>query len=190
VSGGWLPPTEAGAGYVPPAAPPEPPPSLAAPLRAERASYGARVLAALIDFAVRLAIAVPLVLVLAGLVDGTTQVGQGLQDQDLELDNGVVLGLFLGQLAGCVYSVVLLTRWNGQTLGHRAAGTRVVALDGTAMTAGRAAAREVGAKYLLFETVASFMLFIPTVVNYVWPLLDPKDQALHDKLCGTGVLKA
>jgi len=58
------------------------------------------------------------------------------------------------------------------------------------LTAGGATAREFAAKYLLFETLGGFLLLVPTLLNYLWPLWDPRGQALHDKLCGTRVVRA
>jgi uncharacterized RDD family membrane protein YckC len=50
--------------------------------------------------------------------------------------------------------------------------------------------REVLAKALLIEGLGGIAFSIPTILNYLWPLWDDRDEALHDKLCGTRVVPA
>jgi uncharacterized RDD family membrane protein YckC len=79
---------------------------------------------------------------------------------------------------------------NGMTLGKQALGIKVVREDGAGWTFGTALLREFVIKGLLFGTVGSFFLSIPTLVDYLWPLWDEKKQALHDKLATSYVVKA
>ena len=39
------------------------------------------------------------------------------------------------------------------------------------------------------ENLALFTAYLLTLINYLWPLWDPRNQALHDKMCDTVVLK-
>jgi uncharacterized RDD family membrane protein YckC len=78
---------------------------------------------------------------------------------------------------------------NGQTWGKQACGIRVVRTDGMRVDARTAITREAVVKYLLFSFLAVFALAIPTIVNYLWPFWDEQNQALHDKLAGTFVVK-
>jgi uncharacterized RDD family membrane protein YckC len=79
---------------------------------------------------------------------------------------------------------------NGQTWGKQACSIRVVRKDGQPFDASHAIMREVVVKYLLFSVVAACALFIPTLIDYLWPLWDDRNQALHDKMASTFVVRA
>ena len=93
-------------------------------------------------------------------------------------------------LASFVYAPWMIANREGQTLGHKTTNTRIVMADGSPLTGRRAVLREVLVKNLLFEGAGGFLFAIPTIVNYAWPLFDPRREALHDKLCGTRVVEA
>jgi uncharacterized RDD family membrane protein YckC len=78
---------------------------------------------------------------------------------------------------------------NGQTLGKQTCGIRVVRADGQPVDARLAIQREVLLKYLVFWVISVFLLLIPAIVNYLRPLWDEHNQALHDRLAGTFVVK-
>ena len=78
---------------------------------------------------------------------------------------------------------------NGQTWGKQACGIRVVREDGRPVDAQTAILREAAIKYLVFSVAALCALFVPTLVNYLWPLWDPRHQALHDKMVKTYVVR-
>ena len=182
--GGWLPPTDArpdpGA-YAPwpgeergPAAHP------AAP-RGDDAEYVQRVGAAVVDFFVRAAI-----ILAFGLLGAIAYAG----GQDAG-ETGVVAGVITGAvLASLVYAPFMIATRNGQTLGHKATSTRIVSADGAPLSGGRAFVREGIVKNFLFEGAGGFLFFIPTILNYAWPLFDQRNEALHDKLCTTRVVAA
>ena len=95
-------------------------------------------------------------------------------------------------LVTIVYSVRLLSRSgavNGQTYGRQALGVRVMRDDGRPMDGSSAAMREVVWKLLVFGVGGSFLLFIPTLLDYLWPLWDPRGRTLHDKAAGTYVVR-
>ena len=201
-SGGFLPPTEqreeeepAGpGGFLPPTdQPPEreswwadpaaaAPPAWAEPAgpgaaQGELAEYRERVGAAVLDFLIRMAIAIAI-----GVV-----VGVAASDADAG-GTGFVLALWL---VTPFYAPILMTRWEGQTIGHRATNTRIVSKNGAPVTGGKAFTREVLAKTLLIEVIGAFVTVgILALVNYLWPLWDDKNEALHDKMCDTRVVKA
>jgi uncharacterized RDD family membrane protein YckC len=79
---------------------------------------------------------------------------------------------------------------NGQTWGKQACSIRVVRQDGQPFDASHAIMREVVIKYLLFSVLAACLLFIPTLLDYLWPLWDDRNQALHDKMASTFVVRA
>ncbi len=49
--------------------------------------------------------------------------------------------------------------------------------------------REIVIKWLLFGVVGGFFFSIPTLVNYLWPLWDDENRALHDMLAKSHVIK-
>jgi uncharacterized RDD family membrane protein YckC len=101
-----------------------------------------------------------------------------------------VTGAALGGLIALPYAPIMMARTKGQTVGHRAVDTRVVRRDGTPITGGGAIVREIVVKYLVFEVAGFFLLLLPGVLNYLWPLWDDRNEALHDKICGTRVVAA
>lgn len=84
-----------------------------------------------------------------------------------------------------LYFTLMLSR-QGQTVGNRAVGTRVLdARTGGPLSTGKAFGR--WAAQLLFGLL-SFAFFIPTLLDYLWPLWDRQNQTLHDKMAGTVVI--
>jgi uncharacterized RDD family membrane protein YckC len=188
-SGGWLPPSEA----APPPSPPafRPPtdaapdasawtgapqvPSPAAPA-GDSAEYMQRVGAAALDFVIR-AVAIVVLLFVAAAIGG---------------ESAVEVAVFpIALLVVPFYAPILMSRWEGQTVGHRAVGTRIVTKQGAPVTGGKAVLREVVIKNVVIELLGGLFTFgIVNLLNYLWPLWDAKDEALHDKMCDTRVVKA
>jgi uncharacterized RDD family membrane protein YckC len=86
-----------------------------------------------------------------------------------------------------IVSPILMARdgeHNGQTWGKQALGIRVSRDIGQPFTYGTALLRDFVVKSLLFGAVG-----IIAIVDSLWPLWDEQNQALHDKLLGTHVLK-
>ena len=187
--GGFLPPTDApqesGAWWSDPeqARPPQGPsgaypgPVTTATSAGETADWGMRALAAVVDFLIRAAIAGVFAALGAAFSSGS--------------EDGIVVGGLIGLGIGIfVYAPVLLARWNGQTVGHRVTATRIVMTNGDRMSGGRGFTREVLVKNFLSEGVGQFTFFILPLLNYLWPLWDARDEALHDKICNTRVVRA
>jgi uncharacterized RDD family membrane protein YckC len=161
----------------PPEDPPVPGPSPTPGLRL--ADWDVRLEAAVIDFFVRLGIvaaciALGALLYLAG--DAAGAIGLAVS-----AGIGAILVWF-------VYAPLMLARTNGQTVGHRAASTRIVMADGTRMSGKRAFVREALVKGILIDGAGNFTFGIVPIVNYLFPLWDPNNEALHDKLCTTRVV--
>ena len=79
---------------------------------------------------------------------------------------------------------------NGQTWGKQLVGIRVVRDNGEPMTsAGRRCARSWSRAWLV-GIASSIIPFIPWFLNYLWPLWDDENRALHDMICSTHVVKA
>ena len=177
-TGGFLPPTDAGVEEPVRWEPPGGDTTPGTPATGEAAEYLERAGAAFIDFCIRAAIAIGVLIVVAVAAGG----GEDASAAALLIGYYVIAPL---------YAPLAMTRWEGQTIGHRAVNTRIVSRKGDAVTGGRAFAREVGAKYLVVEVIGGGLsLGIFTLVNYLWPLWDRRNEALHDKMCDTRVVKA
>jgi uncharacterized RDD family membrane protein YckC len=97
----------------------------------------------------------------------------------------IVLGLayVITLVLPFVYFTVLQGNERGQTYGKRAAGIRVVSEQtGESIGYGRAFGR-----YAIMVVFGLF--FLPIVLDYLWPLWDAKNQALHDKVVGSIVVR-
>jgi uncharacterized RDD family membrane protein YckC len=71
----------------------------------------------------------------------------------------------------------------GQTYGKRALKIRVIDPQGGPIGYGRAFGR-----YAITFLFALF--FVPVLLDYLWPLWDSQNQALHDKVVGSLVVRA
>ncbi len=139
----------------------------------ELASWGSRVAAYLLD---TLILVVPLLLFVMVVVvadPGDTSAAWG------------ALGLvYLASFVlPFVYFTVLHGNERGQTYGKRALGIRVVDQDGGAIGYGRAFGR-----YAITFLFGIFLL--PILLDYLWPLWDKRNQALHDKVVSSLVVRA
>lgn len=96
----------------------------------------------------------------------------------------------LGLAVGAVYYCTIMVRTNGQTIGKQATGIRVVREDGEPIDVWFAFKRETLVIGLLFNTLGLILLWIPGLLNYLWPIWDDNNQALHDKIVNSRVVKA
>ncbi len=95
-------------------------------------------------------------------------------------------GLIL--LVGAIYYALTIGRSgenNGQTIGMQALNIRIVRETGEPMTASTAILRETLVKGILMA-----ICFIVTILNYLAPLWDDRNQAWHDKIVNTLVVQA
>lgn len=91
-------------------------------------------------------------------------------------------------VVSAVYYLLQMPRTNGQTLGKMATGIRIVRESGQPVDVGFTLFRQTLVIYCLFSGLAIFLLFIPTILNYLWPLWDDRNQALHDKIVKSRVV--
>ena len=133
------------------------------------ASWGSRIGAYLLD---TLIIVIPLVvlIIVAVAVDVWALVAIG----------------YLGTLVvPFVYFTYFHGGASGQTPGKRALGIRVVSDDtGESIGYGRAFGR------YAITVLFAWVLFLPLVLDYLWPLWDTKNQSLHDKVVSSVVVRA
>lgn len=123
--------------------------------------------------AVPLAVIIVLAVVLAG------------PDDDGDDGGWAVVGIayLLTILVPFVYFTYFHGSARGQTPGKRALGIRVMSDEtGQSIGYGRAFGR-----YAI--TVVFSLFFLPLLLDYLWPLWDSKNQALHDKVVGSVVAR-
>jgi uncharacterized RDD family membrane protein YckC len=129
--------------------------------------------------------------VVAGIIGAivgiaTLEPGTGLLDSA-----GFVWAVILAQfVVSIAYYAVIMPRTNGQTVGKMALEIRVVREDGAAVSAGWSVLREVVVIDLLFGALGQFLFGLPALLDYLWPLWDTKNQALHDKIVKSRVVRA
>lgn len=148
----------------------------------ELASWWSRVGAALIDsivmFALLFLVALPVV-------------GVGLNDDGGGVTIGaIVVAVLLYALIALLYAPVLMSRWNGATIGKRALGIRVMRADGRPLSFGDAALREVVFKGLVVNIASQITVGLAGLANFLWPLWDTENRAGHDFMAKTRVVKA
>jgi len=89
-------------------------------------------------------------------------------------------GSGLNLLINVAYFVGLWVYWNGQTLGMKALGIKVVKTDGSALTISTGLIRFIG-------LIISFLVL---AIGVIWVAFDANKQGWHDKMAGTYVVKA
>ena len=103
-------------------------------------------------------------------------------------DAGTYLISAMILVVGAIYYAVTMGRKgenNGQTIGMQVVNIRIVRETGEPMTAATAVLRETLVKGILMA-----ICFIVTILNYLAPLWDDRNQAWHDKIVNTLVVEA
>ena len=147
------------------------------------ASWGSRAGALIIDALILLIPVVVLIVIIVGVAAGS--------------EAGAIVTGIIGFLAYFIatlfYAPFLMARQgehNGKTFGKQALGIRVVRDTGQAFDMGSAFIRELAVKNLLFGFIGGFFFSIPTLLDWLWPLWDDQNRALHDMVVKTHVVKA
>lgn len=182
-------PQSSGGGYTGPVPPGGWAQSPAAPMgqmpmsHGALAGWGSRVGATLLDGVIVFAVIAVLVLLIVAAVAASDVAG---------ILVGIVLGL-AALVVALLYAPILLARKgerNGQTYGKQAVGIRVVRDTGQPFEMGAGFLREFVVKGLLFGTAGGILLYIPTLVDWLWPLWDDENRTLHDMVVSTHVVRA
>ena len=181
--GGPVPP----GGWHQPTAPGQPP----LPDQGALAGWWSRAGAALID---GLILGVPATILFIVIVGGAVGLSGG--DDDVAVGAAIVaflLWLLLVALVALAYAPVLMMRQgahNGQSWGKQVIGIRVTRDNGQPFDFWSAAMREIVLKTLALGVASFFIPLIPYLVDYLWPLWDDQNRALHDMAASTHVIRA
>ena len=179
---GYTTPAPPGAGGPAPAMSPHPPAPAGRPALA---SWGSRVVAAIIDGIIVCVLAAIVLGLLAAL--GLTVDTNGGAAAFVVTVAFAAVAIAIGAL---LYAPILMSRTNGQTWGRMAVNIRVIRADGGPMTFWFAMLREVIVKSLLVGIISSFTFGLAWLLDVLWPLWDEENRALHDFVVNTRVIKA
>jgi uncharacterized RDD family membrane protein YckC len=145
------------------------------------AGWGSRALAVIID---GLILAIPIVIAMSILTalfvsddDGSSS---GL------FGGGFIVTLLASFLIQLAYYPLMMSRKgdkNGQTIGKQVMNIRAVRLDKQPLELSHAMMREIVGKVIPGSVCGLY-----TLVDYLWPLGDKQNQALHDKIGSTVVV--
>jgi uncharacterized RDD family membrane protein YckC len=143
------------------------------------AGFGERTGAAFVDLGISVAVfgAAIWIAIILFAVGGTGPIVAG------------VLVIVAGIAVALLHTAVLMARQgerNGQSVGKQALDVRVVTNDGEPVRLGTCLVREVAVKQ--FGTLITGGLFLP--VDYLWPLFDDEDRAIHDIVAETRLVPA
>jgi uncharacterized RDD family membrane protein YckC len=172
-----------GTGPVPPGAYAPPPPGPPVFAAEDFAPYGRRAFAAIIDGVIMLSLALG---ILAAVGAGFFSGGDvGFWDVVVGL---LLLAVLLAALT-VLYAPLVMVPTNGQTFGKAVTGCRVARADGRKMTFGYAVLRESLVKGLLFGLAAVLTGGLSILADYLWPLFDSQNRALHDFVVDSRVVR-
>jgi uncharacterized RDD family membrane protein YckC len=143
------------------------------------AGFGERTGAAFVDLGISVAVLVAAIwiAILLFAAGGTGPIVAGIL---------VIVG---GIAAALLHTSLLMARKgerNGQSIGKQALEVRVVTNEGEPVGLGTCLVREVAVKQ--FGTLITGGLFLP--VDYLWPLFDDEDRAIHDIVAETRLVPA
>ena len=102
---------------------------------------------------------------------------------------GFTIALVCVSVVALLYAPAMMARTNGQTLGRMAVGIRVVRANGKPVDFGYAMLREVAVKTLLFGIAGGLTGGLAQLADYLWPLWDEENRALHDFVVDTRTIR-
>jgi uncharacterized RDD family membrane protein YckC len=163
---------------------PPPPPRQPKPTGPPLANYGARVGGWLLDWLIVGVVSAPFLIAFDAIDHSSTLTTiNGTTTRGTSFHVGAI-GIVIHGVMVLLYGTLFCGSKRGQTIGMIAAGTRVIdRTAGTPIGYARAFGRA------LLEYVLALVLFIPWVVDMLFPLWDPMNQTLHDKATKSIVIK-
>ena len=128
---------------------------------------------------------------LVGIVFGAGSAATGSEGLALA---GLFLNALLAFVIYAAYTGALMGSSGdpqGADAGYAGAlNIRVVRTDRQPVRVGTVAIRQWLMQYFVFGFLAIVTLFIATLLNYLWPLWDNENRALHDMVASTRVVNA
>jgi uncharacterized RDD family membrane protein YckC len=185
----WAPPAGQYGGPVPPGGWQQPPPQAMGVPPGQLAGWGSRAGAYILD---ALIIWVPAVILMAIFGVGVASTDEG-DAGFVAFVGALILTFLIVFVIALIYAPLLMIRKgrnNGQTWGKQLVGIRVIRTNGAPFNFSQAALREVVVKTLAVGIASSFIQVVPYLLNFLWPLWDDQNQALHDMACSTRVVRA
>jgi uncharacterized RDD family membrane protein YckC len=101
---------------------------------------------------------------------------------------GLVLGFLAAIIVTLLYQPLIMARTNGRTFGKMATGIRVIRTNGEPMDFAWSALRQVVVIQIGFGILSSFTFGLASLIDYLWPLWDSENRALHDMIVSTRVV--
>jgi uncharacterized RDD family membrane protein YckC len=102
---------------------------------------------------------------------------------------GALFWVLCVAIIAVLYAPILMARTNGKTVGRMVTNIRVVRTSGEPITFGFAMLREVAVKAIGFGAAGSVTAGIANLADYLWPLWDEENRALHDFVVNTRVVR-
>ncbi len=148
------------------------------------ASFGARVGGWLIDWVITSVIGAIVLVPLHAVHQTNTNVATGSSSTSTLGLTVTPQGFLLSVLVVLIYATAFIGSSRGQTVGMMAVRAKAVdAVSGAPIGHARALGRA------LFEYLMLFLLVVPWLIDMLFPLWDPRRQALHDKVTNTVVIR-
>lgn len=157
----------------------------AGPVSYELSGWWRRVGAYIIDGILLGVVTFPLIALL-GI--GTTSTSSSSAEFSVQ-GGAFLVAILVGAAVSLLYAPITMVTFKGSTLGKLATGIRVVRADGNTVTFGYAALREVVVKGLLFGIIGALTFGLGQLINYLWPLWDAENRALHDMMVKSRVVR-
>lgn len=197
---GWPDQSTGGFGWGQPASPDD---RIRTPDGVELATWGRRLAAYVVDWILLGIVTLLLGAVLgiwSALTDLVESIGPETTDATPQFEaflaehSGALLTLSLLQIAVSGVYHVVLTATRGRTIGKQVAGIRVRLREREGLPIWRAAL----SRWLLHYALPNLLSGVPglglfagmfPIVDGLWPLWDPRRQAIHDKLAKTAVVR-
>lgn len=156
----------------------------------ELAGWWSRVAAYLVDLLLMVVLAVPFFFIAAAIGVDTGSSSSGDGSFSFSAQDGQFLGVIaIFLIVVALYAPATMVWLKGSTPGKLALGIRVVRANGQPVTFGWALLREWVFKGIILGIANSITVGLAGLVNYLWPLWDAENRALHDMAAGSRVVR-
>ena len=103
---------------------------------------------------------------------------------------GLLFSTLIATAVALLYAPLWMVRTNGQTLGKQLMGIRVIRPDGKPIDFLYALLREVVVKTFVFAGIGGSLTFgLLFLLDFLWPLWDDENRALHDMIVNSRVVR-